>query len=333
MEKNWKGLPYFGISEFYKNKFGGKVYKIPVSVVDSCPNREGIKGMETCIFCDVWGSSADANSFKMNLKEQIEQYHSKIQKKYKAEKFLVYFQAYTNSFTRLSALKESFEVASQFDFVKGYVVGTRPDCISKGVLDLWQHYHEKSFLSVELGVQSFFDDQLLFIKRGHTAQQSLDAIEKIHKNTNVDIGIHLIFGLPGETDEQIIETANIINQLPISNVKLHNLHVLKNTGLESLYHKGEFLPISREAYCQKVELFLKYLSPHVYIHRLAAYSSRWEELIAPDWTSDKMGTHQAIIDFLRKNQSYQSQEHNSTDLETEQKRKVLFSRATPLVSL
>ena len=219
---------------------------------------------------------------------------------------MVYFQAYTNTFTKLSILRQNFETALSFPGVVGFVVGTRPDCLSEGVLKLWQEYHEKAFVAVELGVQSFFDDQLEFMRRGHSSADSLRAIEKISKNTTVDLGIHLMFGQPGETDEDILMTAKIINDLPIKNVKLHNLHVLKDTPLENIYAAGKFIPIEREAYARRVQIFIENLRPDIYIHRLAAYSSRWEELIAPKWTSDKMGTHQFMIDYLNANHSYQS---------------------------
>ncbi len=317
MEKGWNGLPYNTIAEHYSKRFGEKVYKIPVSIVDDCPNRRGLKGMETCVFCDVWGSAANSESLSMELHAQIEKYYAHISKKYKAKSFLIYFQAYTNTFTKLSGLRHNFETALSYDFVKGFVVGTRPDCLSKGVLDLWQEFHQRSFVAVELGVQSFFDDQLKFMRRGHTAQQSIDAIYKIADGTQADLGIHLIFGNPGETDEQIIQTAEIVSKLPITNVKLHNLHVLKNTPLERMYGSGEFIPIDRETYSHRVKIFLQHLAPHIALHRLAAFASRWEELVAPAWTSDKMGTHQYIIDYLRCEKAYQSQIYKTENKETQ----------------
>ncbi len=306
MEKGWSGLPYHSISEHYKRIFNDKVYKIPVSIVDNCPNRMGLKGMKTCSFCDVWGSAAREESFTLTLDEQIVKFHTLLAKRYKAEKYLVYFQAYTNTFTKISVLRERFETALKYEFVKGFVIGTRPDCVSKGVLDLWQEYNQKSFVSVELGVQSFFDPHLEFMRRGHTAEDSLKAITKIADNTSVDLGIHLIFGSPGETDAQIIETAKICNDLPITNVKLHNLHVLKDTALETWFHAGEFTPITQAAYTEHVKLFLAHLKPHIAVHRLAAFASRWEELVAPAWTANKMGTHQAIVDELRRSKTFQS---------------------------
>lgn len=306
MEKGWRGLPYNTISQFYQERFGEKIYKIPVSIVDDCPNRRGLKGMQTCIFCDVWGSAARAESFTMDLRQQIEKFEKLIAQRYKARQFLVYFQAYTNSFAKISLLRQQFETALSFPFVRGLVVGTRPDCLSPLVLDLWQEFHDRSFVSVELGVQSFYDDQLAFLRRGHTRQQSLEAIDRIAKKTKVDLGIHLIFGQPGETTEQIIETAKLVNSLPISQVKLHNLHVLKNTPLEELYHRGQFRPIDRQTYADRVQVFLEHLSPKIYLHRLAAFASRWDELVAPAWTADKMGTHQFIVDHLRGQKTHQS---------------------------
>ena len=305
MEKDWLGLPYRPISEFYQARFGGKVYKIPVSVVDDCPNRRGLKGMQTCVFCDVWGSAAKSESLSMGLREQIEKYQAEISRKYKAENFLIYFQAYTNTFTKLDVLRIHFETAHSFAKVRGFVIGTRPDCLSQGVMELWQDYHNKSYVAVELGVQSFDNSQLEFMRRGHTREQSLKAIEKISKATSVDLGIHLMFGQPGETDTQIIETARICNDLPLTSVKLHNLHVLKETPLENIYRDGGFQPIERDLYAHRVQLFLEHLSPRIYIQRLAAFASRWEELVAPRWTSDKMGTHQFLIDHLRAQQSFQ----------------------------
>ena len=305
MNTDWLGLPFNPISAHYKKLFGHKVYKIPVAVVETCPNREGLKGMETCLFCDVWGSAARSEAFELPLAEQIQKYKEHIKSKFKAEEFLVYFQAYTNTFTKLKTLRENFDLALATEGVRGFVVGTRPDCLSPAVLDLWNEYNQKSFVAVELGVQSFFNDQLIFMKRGHDREQSLKAIEQISKKTAVDLGIHLMFGWPGETDQQMIETARICNDLPISNIKLHNVHVLKDTGLEKLYSEGKFAPIEQEAYAHRMQLFLEHLSPKIYIHRLAAFSPRRDELIAPKWTGHKMGTHQFLIDWLNNHQSFQ----------------------------
>lgn len=326
MERGWNGLPFRPISQHYQKLFGEKVYKIPVAVVEDCPNRMGLKGMETCVFCDQYGSAARVSAFDLSLDEQITQFRKIFLNKYKAKKYLVYFQAYTNTFTKFSALRTNFEKALKHEGVTGFVLGTRPDCLSPAVLNLWNEYSLKAYVGVELGVQSFFEDDLIFMKRGHTAQQSLDAIQKISSATTVDLGIHLIFGNPGETDERILQTAEIVNELPITNIKLHHLHVLKGTPLEEMFLQGKFTPISFPDYSRRVRLFLENLSPRFSLHRLAAYSPRWEELVAPAWTADKMKTHQGLIDDLRSHASYQSKFYApQSDVEKDLQKQIYFS--------
>lgn len=301
---NWDGKPYFPISQVYKSRFGLKVFKIPVSIAEDCPNRRGLKGMQTCIFCDDHGSFAYAESQNDPLREQIIKHREKVAKRFNASRFLVYFQAYTTTFTQVNRLKDGIETALSFDDVAGIVVGTRPDTLSEAVLRMWQGYSERTFVGIELGVQSFDDDQLIWMRRGHTGAQSIKGIERVAER-GLDVGIHLIFGWPTENDKQIIETARLCNQLPISNVKLHNLHVLRQTPLETLYNEGSFAPIDLATYAHRVALFLEYLSPRIAVHRLSALSSRWDELVAPAWTRHKMRSYQAIIDFINERGAYQ----------------------------
>ena len=272
--------------------------KIPVSIAENCPNRAGIKGMKTCIFCDDHGSFAYPDSQGTELRGQIESHREKVSQRFNAKAFLVYFQAYTTTFSSLNKLKEGFDIALSYPDVAGLVVGTRPDCLSEAVLRTWKEYAQKTFLGIELGIQSFDDEQLLWMRRGHTASQAIKGIERIHNETGVDVGVHLIFGWPTENDKQIIETAKLCNSLPITNVKLHNLHVLKGTPLADMYHAGEFAPVDFDTYAHRVGLFLDHLSPKIAVHRLAALSSRWDELIAPDWNRHKMRIYQGVIDYL-----------------------------------
>lgn len=304
----WKDIPYYPISRFYKENFGEKVYKVPVSTAETCPNREGLRGMKTCNFCDVWGSAAYPEIREKKLKEQIETTKARMSDMFNAKKFLVYFQAYTNTFEKTSRLSEQFELAFSYEDVVGAVVGTRPDCISDAVFRLWNRWADTHFMAVEIGVQTFDNEQLEWMRRGHTAEKSLWAIEKIAKDCpKVNLGIHLMFGLPGETHEQIIETAKIVNGLPIQNVKLHNLHVLKNTPLEEDFRSGDFQPISRELYFERCRLFLQHLSPNIAVHRLSALSKHAEELVAPEWTSRKMEMYQYMLDLMKTTGSWQGQ--------------------------
>lgn len=302
---------YHPISRFYLERFGGPTQKVPVAVVDTCPNRLGLRGMRTCSFCDVWGSAAYNETMKLELAEQIQSVIRIVQPRRKLAqnhlRYLVYFQAYTNSFAKVQTLRGHFETALQVPGVCGIVVGTRPDCLSQGVLELWQHFHERAFVGVELGVQSFDEESLRFLRRGHTARDSFKAIERIRRHTTVDLGIHLIFGLPEETDESIVRLAGLVSGLDIDNVKLHNLHVLKNTELELWYKQKLFTPISLEDYKRRVCLFLQHLHPRIAVHRLVATASRWDELVAPDWAKDRMRSHQAVIDELNARDAFQGQ--------------------------
>lgn len=303
---NWAGMPYFPISQVYKARFGSKVVKIPVSIADNCPNRAGIKGMQTCIFCDEHGSFAYPESQGDAVREQIIRHREKIAERFNANRFLIYFQAYTTTFTQAKRLEEAMNVAMEFPDIAGLVVGTRPDTLSEAVMRAWQELAKRTFVGIELGVQSFDDEQLQWMRRGHNASAAIKGIERVAA-AGLDVGIHLIFGWPTENDKQIRETAELCNQLPISNVKLHNLHVLTKTPLEELYLKGEFTPVDLDLYADRVGLFLSHLSPRIAVHRLAALSNRWGELVAPEWTRHKMKSYQAIIDRLRASGRYQGQ--------------------------
>ncbi len=301
----WLGQRYYPISQYYRNIFGEKVYKISVSVAHGCPNRRDSGSKQVCIFCDEWGSAAYHLERDKTLVQQIRTNRERLIKRVRAHKFLVYFQAYTNTFEPVSQMAEWFDLALAEKDVFGLVVGTRPDCLPQRLFPLLAETHARGYLSVELGVQSFFDDHLAFLRRGHSAEKCVEAVHRLHDQAGVDIGIHLMFGLPGETEDHIIRTAKIVNSMPISNVKLHNLHVLKNTPLAELYEAGSFQPIDLEPYAEKVVLFLRHLSPKIAVQRLTAVAGRWWELVAPSWTKEKMRPADYIRGKMTEANSYQ----------------------------
>jgi radical SAM protein (TIGR01212 family) len=301
-------LPYNPISRFYRERFNAKVYKISVAVADTCPNREGLRGMQTCNFCDQWGSAAYAENLKRPLLEQIESVRQVLREKRGAEKFLVYFQAYTTTFSKARELREQLFAALDCEGVVGLVVGTRPDCLSEGFLETCNELCAKTFLALELGVQSFDNRALEWMRRGHTAEQSIAAMQKIReKCPEANLSCHLIFGAPGETDAMAIESAKILNSHEVDAVKLHHLHVLKGTALAEQYARGEFEPLDREAYFQRCCIFLQHLDKDIHVHRLSAFSPRWDELVAPAWTSYKMKTYQDMLDYMKARGAYQGQ--------------------------
>lgn len=305
--EKWGNKPYHPISQFYKDRFGGKVFKVPVALAEDCPNRMGLKGMKTCIFCDVHGSFAYPENATLMLREQIESHMQKVLERTNSKKFLIYFQAYTTTFTQLKRLKEAFEVALSYPDVVGLVVGTRPDCLSDAVLDFWHETSLKTFLSVEMGAQSFDNKQLKWMERGHTAEQTVQAVHRVAQRCpQVNLGIHLMFGWPDESVEDVVRAASICNSLPIQNVKLHNLHVLTNTPLELIYKQGGFIPASFERYCELVSQFLGYLDERIAVHRLAALASRWDELVAPNWAIHRMRNYQSILDYMNRQNVMQS---------------------------
>lgn len=302
---DWNGQPYFPISQYYQKRFGQKVYKISISTAESCPNIDANGKDNTCIFCDAHGSAGSLLIQSDSLRDKIVLSRERIAKRYKANLFVVYFQPYTSTYGRLSVLEDQIQRSLQEEKVAGVVLGTRPDCLPKKIFPMLKQYHEQSYISVELGVQTFENSQLEFLKRGHTAEQSIDAIKQLHERSGVDIGVHLMLGLPNESPESIVTMAETINSLPIGNVKLHNLHVLRGTPLEKLYNTGEFHPATLEEYADKVILFLKHLSPKIAVQRLAAVSSRWDELIAPEWTRRRMHPMQYILDRFNEEKVFQ----------------------------
>jgi len=301
----WKGRRYYPISQYFRQQFGRRVAKVSVSVADQCPNRRPGTGLEQCIFCDEWASAAYPREASRALVEQISHNKTLVGRRYKDCDYLVYFQAYTNTLDRIEDLEVRYRTALAQPGVKGLVIGTRPDCLPQRVIKLLDQLSREHYIMVELGLQSFNDNHLAYLKRGHTRAQNIAGIHKLAGSTRADIGVHLIFGLPGETPEGLIETAQLINSLPVDNVKLHNLHVLENTQLAVFYRNGEFQPDSLETYADKVILFLRHLSPEVSVQRLAGLASRWDELIAPAWTAQKMQPIEFIDKRMRERCAWQ----------------------------
>lgn len=298
---------YYPLSQRYHHLFNKRVFKISVSVARTCPNREGIKGMKTCTFCDEWGAAAYHTDAGKTLEEQVALHRNAIRKRYNADKFLVYFQSYTNTFGRVKELGAKFRSVLQEDDVIGIALGTRPDCLPRTILRILEEISESHFVSVELGIQTLDDQQLRFLSRGHDSIRSIRAIQKLKSLSKVEICCHLMFGLPGESDKQLQDTATLLSGLGIHGVKLHNLHVLKNTPLAEMYEKGLFDPVELEEYSRKVCVFLKHLSPRIAVHRLAAVAPRWDELIAPAWTKEKMRPMQFIENYMQTHDIWQGQ--------------------------
>jgi uncharacterized protein len=308
---------YTPLSGHYRLRFGCKVYKVSVSVAQTCPNRLGRGGMAVCAFCDEWGSAAYEGTAALPLGEQIRRNGERIRARYGAEKLLVYFQAYTSTFTHGAQLMAWCEEALAAPDVVGVVIGTRPDCLPPRVLRLLAGLARRTYVAVELGVQTLDDAQLAFLARGHDAARALDALQRLRACPELEVCAHLMFGLPGESDAQLARTAQVLSRLGVHGVKLHNLHVLRGTPLEQRFRAGDFAPIGLDAYAGRVRVFLEHLAPHVVVHRLNAVASRWDDVVAPDWARHKLGPTQAILDHLARSGSWQGKHWRDAQVEAE----------------
>jgi len=297
------GQRYHSINRFYRSRFGEKVYKISVAISHTCPNRQA--DGYGCIFCDQWGSAGVHSTMNLPLAEQINRNREYLAKRYRVNKFLVYFQSFSNTYRRVSSLQADMELALKQPQVAGIIIGTRPDCLPPEILVLLDEFSRRTFVSVELGVQSFDDRQLTFLRRGHSVLDARTAIERLREKTGVHIGIHLIFGLPGENETDIIRAAGTLNSLFVDSVKLHNLHVLKNTPLETEYRSGRFQPLDLETYAERVIRFLECLSPAISVQRLAAYAGPDAGLVAPTWTGERLQPSRFIQDLMSRRDTWQ----------------------------
>jgi uncharacterized protein len=292
---------YLSYSEYLKKKLGGKTYKVVVSSGLSCPTRDGLLDQGGCAFCDVRGSSSFFGKVGRGkeIREQIDARLPRIKLRFHSEKFIAYFQSYTNTYSDLAYLREIYDAALSHPEISGLAIGTRPDCLSDEVIDLLEEYAQKTFLTLELGVQSFEDPTLLWLERGHDGECSRDALRRLKlRAPNVDTCVHLMFGSPTDSVGMAEETAQELNRAGVSGVKLHQLMVLQRTKLATRYQENAFKTLTLPEYAEIVERFLAHLNPEIYVERLTATSSHPEECIAPEWSRSRWDTHNQMRDFL-----------------------------------
>ena len=294
---------YNQFSAYLKNKFGAKVYKITIDAGFSCPNRDGTISTGGCIFCDDGGSFSQAHSNKLSVGEQVLVGAKTLHDRFKAEKFMSYFQAYSNTYKPVEELEKIYKSALNHPDVVGLSVGTRPDCVDEDKLNLLSDIGKDYYTWIEYGLQSIHDKTLQKITRGHDFDCFLRAYEK-KKKKGLNVCVHVIFGL-WETKEEILQTAQKLAQLHIDGVKIHMLCALENTKLANLYKNGEIDFMSEDEYVSLVTDFLEILPAQTTIHRLAGNGLK-KNLIAPRWLGAKLDCLNKIDrEFIRRN-SYQS---------------------------
>lgn len=288
--------PYRTFNNYLIEKFRARVYRVPIDVGFDCPNRDGNKAYGGCTFCDERGSGAPTINAAVAVKQQLVEGIERIHKRYKAQKYLAYFQAFTNTYAPEGILRVLYESGLDHPDVVGLCIGTRPDCVPDNVLDLLAEFNEKSFVWLEMGVQSVHNRTLDLINRAHSAEDFFDAVDRA-KARGLTVATHLIFGLPGEDREMMLETVRQIAASKVDAIKIHQLCVYKGAPMEKDYREGKLSLLDADYYAELVADALEMLPPEMIIMRLVAEGQK-VELIAPEWSYDKYPVMDKIAEIL-----------------------------------
>ena len=276
MESGYKKL-----NEYLKEKYGERVLKICVDGSFICPNRDGTKGVGGCIFCSQRGSGDHLE--KLSIKEQVQNGLEK--KKERANKFIVYFQNYTNTYDSLENLKAKYEEALISDKIVCLDIATRPDCINIEVCKLLASFKEKVDVWVELGFQTANDKTGKIINRGYDSFDFTNAVKLLNKY-NIDVITHIMIGLPGETHEDLVKTIDFINNHNIQGIKIHSTYVVEGTKLEEMYRNGKYEPMTLEQYIEEACYVLRNINKNIVVHKISGDGPK-DKLVAPAWNLHK----------------------------------------------
>ena len=279
------GKPYRSLDYHLRNRYGEKIYKVSLDGGMTCPNRDGTLGKCGCIFCSEGGSGDFAGDRTHPVHQQIEEQKTRLSPKFPATHFIAYFQAYTNTYAPLSYLERIFTEAIEHEDIVGLSIGTRPDCLPDETLDLLSELNKKKPVTVELGLQTIHERTAAFIRRGYKLSCFEDAVQNLRMR-QIEVIVHTILGLPGESEKDILETMQYLNGQDIQGIKLQLLHVLKGTDLAEDYVAGKFRVYEREEYLNLLIDCLEHLDPSIVIHRMTGDGPE-KLLIAPLWASRK----------------------------------------------
>jgi radical SAM protein (TIGR01212 family) len=293
---------YRDYNSYLREKFGCRVQKISLDAGLSCPNRDGTLASSGCIYCNEKGSGTGAARLA-TISEQIRTAKVGLARRYKAKKFLAYFQSFSNTYAPLPRLAALYGEALEDPDVVGLSIGTRPDCVSDQTLDLLAGIAKTRLVWLEFGLQSAKDDTLRLIRRGHDSAAFVDAVQR-SRAANLPVCAHVILGLPGENRENMLDTARFLALQDIQAVKIHLLYVVKGTALHEMYSSGAYSCLSREEYAAAAGEFLALLPPHFIIQRLTG-DPHPEELVAPGWALDKRRNLDAVFTYMHENELYQ----------------------------
>lgn len=294
---------YYTLDYFYKEKFKSKVFKISLNAGFSCPNKDGTKGYGGCIYCSKLGSGDYAGEKDKSLVEQFNDVKNIMLHKWPDSKYIVYFQANTNTYAPVNVLKEKYESVLFLDNVIGINIATRPDSISDECLEYLEELNKKTYLTVELGLQTIHDETSKLINRGHDLKCFEEMVKKLRER-NINVVVHIINGLPYETKEMMMSTAKYLSNLDIQGIKIHMLHILKDTALANLYEKEKFHVLTREEYVDIVCSQLEILREDIVIHRITGDPNP-DDLIEPKWLIKKFGVLNEIDKEMARKDTYQ----------------------------
>jgi uncharacterized protein len=294
---------YQDLNTHLRDLFGCRVQKITVDAGLTCPNRDGSLSTGGCIYCNERGSGTGAHARNLSITDQLLRGKAWMSRRYKAKKFIAYFQSFSNTYAPPEKLEQLYNEALAVRDVVGLSIGTRPDCVDAKVIDLLASYTPRHLVWVEYGLQSAHDETLERINRGHTVSCFRQAVTAT-QSRGIRICAHVILGLPGETADQMMETARLLPELGIDGVKIHLLYVVRGTNLEAIYRRGEYQCLGQEEYARLVCRFIERLSPGTVIHRLTG-DPHPEELVAPVWALDRNGTLTLIRNRLEQEDTWQ----------------------------
>ncbi len=308
MTKKWEDKRFYSLNYFLRHKFGCKVIKISLDAGFSCPNRDGTISRGGCIFCSERGSGDFAGSREFSIHQQFENIKSLMNNKWKNGKYIAYFQAYTNTYGPVEVLREKYYEAMNQENVVGIAIATRPDCLSEQVLDLLEELNNKIYVWVELGLQTSNENTAIKINRGYNLETFEKAVKSLRKR-KIDIVVHTIFGLPGENENDMLNTIKYISNKDIQGIKFHLLHLMKNTPLVNLYNKGQLKFLEKQQYIDIVCKSITLLPKSIVIHRLTGDAPR-KLLIGPLWSLKKWEILNSIDNTLEQRDWYQGQNYD-----------------------
>ena len=299
---------YHTLDYYYKNKFGEKIFKVSLNAGFSCPNMDGTIGTGGCIYCSKSGSGEFAGNKEDSIEKQFIEIRDMMHKKWKDAKYIGYFQARTNTYAPVEELKKVYEKVLSFDNVVGLNIATRPDSISDECLNYLAELNKKTYLTIELGLQTTNEKTTKLINRCHTLECFENMVKKLREK-NIDVVVHIIDGLPYETKEDMLNTVKYLNKLDIQGIKIHMLSIIKDTPLEKLYEKEHFKVLTKDEYIDTVIDQLELLRPEIVIHRITG-DPKLDELVEPNWLVKKFCVLNDIDKEMVRRDTYQGAKIN-----------------------